>query len=990
MPLNSFLAAPGSPNRLLRCAARPKWPASPSNHVRLWLAEPTRHPISQRYSRFSPGSVSKDLSHTQAHLETRRAYSATNSNNAVPDNNIHSPSLSPEIDSIKGSEHGCFVSQSLQEENYEGQSQNRLGSMQRKKRRLSRPARVLQSIKTSARMMYLNPKTGRSDLSYQRPGRFIGDVARKARRSRRHKGAPLEEKQNLDLPEPISTYTILARYLDHRCGADLGFTLTELEKDLLHRLGFDLANVESWATCLLDRNSHRATYLFKHSNQTPPLFVLLLFLRRRSLNRFAIGVIMRHLDERVSSKPLTWAALKILSVRLLRHVRQQWPETIPWIATFFVTQASAMVQKSDLNLASPRQISDITRFTNVLLHLLSLPANIAPVLSAIYQEKAQFQVLQFMANCTPAITVTQLGFRSVARNQLAHPKTATERDWAELKGRSWPPWKENRTAMDEYKGYAFGASRASKILHRMYEAGYRGHIWEEMVEVYAGWDTDSSPTIQTRTSLPHLSSPRHSKRYITELLWSARVRSTRTRREAWACFLAYELSNAPVSSYVYLAMFEKLHYPALERSSTWKKQSNLDEMLTVDQEANEAENDLLPGDMKEVIPDPTSPLHYVYLSEPIPSIEELTDRMQRQGLRPSGRLLAFFLESLPSFQSCIHVLELAKDDFNGGVGHLVSGQHGPDSCAGLLPGYLLAAFIRCLCRFGLCPPSGPAEILNLSPDRHVSELKSNRHYLLRYAYVLLSLYRPLYRPAWTAYMDVISRRYNETRTRDDGHLIRSDEVMIQYETIWGLVEALEETDLGIDGRGFQRACAITSYAVRATRTSKADAGKFKYLQSLGSRRLRTLFHTLVGADRDTQRGTTLDMEESNTIPPHIPSPADLHAYVRALGMLRDYEGLYSFSTWLTRHHTEVIALANAQYSGRRWLFTTLVALRAAVTGALEGGRHTRSGAPDDIVQLVMSQIDSVEEWGGWPELQYVEEYNNGRYLKSRLPTVGGR
>lgn len=909
----------------------------------------------------------------------------------MPDNGVHNPFLSSEIDSIEDSEHECYTSQLLQGKNYAGQFQRRLGSMERKRRRLSRPARVLQSIKTSARSMYLNPRAGRSDISYQRPGRFIGDVARNARRSRSHNGVPLEDKHMLDLPEPISTYTILARYLDHRCGADFGFTLTRLEEDLLHRLGFDLGSVESWATCLLDRDSHRAAYVLKRSNQTPPLFVLLLLLRRRSLNRFAIGVIMRHLDKRVSTKPLAWAALKILSVRLLRHVRQQWPETIPWIATLFVAQASAMLQKGELSLASPRGISDITRFTNVLLHLLSLPANIAPVLSAIYQEKAQFQVLQFMANSAPAITVTQLGFRSVARNQLAHPKTAEERDWAELKGRSWPPWKENRTAMDEDKGYAFGASRASKILHRMYEAGYRGHIWEEMVEVYAGWDTDFSPTIQTRTSLPHLSSPRYSKRYITELLWSARVRATRTRREAWACFLAYELSGAPVSSFVYLAMFEKLHYPALERSSTGKKQSGLDEVLKADQKANEVENDLLPGDMKEVIPDPTSPLHYVYLSEPIPSIEELTDRMQRQGLRPSGRLLAFFLESLPSFQSCIHLLELAKDDFNGGVGHLVSGQHGPDSRAGLLPGYLLAAFIRCLCRFGLYPPSGPAAILDLSPDRHVSELQSNRHYLLRYAYVLLSLYRPLYQPAWTAYMDVISRRYEEERTtRDDGHLIRSDEVMIQYETIWQLLEALEETNLGVDGRSFQCACAITSYAVRATRRSRADAGKFKYLLSFGSRRLRTLFHTLVGASRDTQYGTTLDTEESNTIPSHIPTPADLHAYVRALGILRDFEGLYSFSTWLTRHHAEVTAAAYAQRSGKKWLFTTLVALRAAVTGTLGEGRTITVGAPDDIVQLVMSQIDSVEEWGGWPELRFVEEYNNGRRLKSKLPTVGGR
>jgi hypothetical protein len=863
----------------------------------------------------------------------------------------------------------------------------RLGSMERKRLRSSRPTSVLQAIKTPARDMYSNPAVGKVDLSHQRPRRYAADVKRQQNAS----SLP-RDKNKIHIQEPTSLYTIFARSLDHHTGlhtADVDFTLTRNEQDLLHQNGFDMNSVKRWAACLLEPKSGTAAQLFEHGNETPPFFVLLLLLRRQHMTRSALGVIMRHVDRRVTSEPLGWAPLKVLSVRLLRHIRKQWPESMPWIAALFAAQASAMFERGVLVAASLRSVSDITRFCNVLLLLLSLPANINPVLGAVSQEKAQFQVLQFMASRTPAITVTRLGFRSVSRNQLAHSKTAEEREWAELKGHSWPPWKEDRTAMDEEKGYEFGASRASRILHRMYDAGYRGHIWEEMVEVYAGWDTDFSPTIQTRTSLPHISSQSRNKSYITELLWSARVRSTRTRREAWACFLAYELSGAPTSQYVYLAMFEKLYHSPLERSSKKKTQSDLDEVLQVDEEPYEMEDDLLPGDMKEVLQDPTSPLHYVYLSEPIPSMQELIDRMHRQGVRPSNRLLAFFLDAAPTFRTCLDVLEAAKEDFGGGIGHLLSGQHGPGSCAGLVPDYLLAAFIQCLCRFGRFSPAKDEVPLYLSLEQHAYELRSNRDYLLGYAQTLLSRYRPLHRPAWTAYMDKAVRSYNDLITPINEVSTTSDMTMMQYETVWNLIDGIEEIDLGVDDKIFRHACAVTTFAAQTAIREASAVGNSHHLLATASRRIRQLFNNLTGTLTEIQSVTGLGNEATNTIPPHVPGPAELHAYVRALGTLRDYEGLYSFSTWLTTYHVEVTVRCKAQHGGQRLLFRTLVGLRAAVTGYLELWSNQHIRAPDDIVQLIESQIDSVEEWGGWPAQEYVDTYVKGG-LKSGMPVVGGR
>jgi hypothetical protein len=335
------------------------------------------------------------------------------------------------------------------------------------------------------------------------------------------------------------------------------------------------------------------------------------------------------------------------------------------------------------------------------------------------------------------------------------------------------------------------------------------------------------------------------------------------------------------------------------------------------------------------------------------------------------------------------VLETAKDDFNGGIGHLLSGRLGPDSRAGLVPGYIMAAFIQFLCRFGRFTPVNPEASLDISLSQHAFELRHNRHYIERYAYALLTLHRPLHRRAWSAYMDKANRSYDYSIAQTEQNPATSERLMIQYDTIWKLVDCIEAIDLGVDDEIFKHACTATTNAVHAATRESIAAGDSGSLLRTGSRRLRTLFHSLVGGNSDTRFGTASEVEGSNITPPHIPGPAELHAYVRSLGRLRDYEGLYSFSTWLTKYHAEVTARSKAQYSGKTSLFKTLVALRAALTGYLEADSDHQIRASEDIVQLVRIQIDSVEEWDGWPAQKDVDLYVKG-HIKSALPVGGGR
>ncbi|KAF1956725.1 hypothetical protein CC80DRAFT_412972, partial [Byssothecium circinans] len=821
----------------------------------------------------------------------------------------------------------------------------------RKAQRPSQPASVLDSIQNRSKDLYVQTPAQKKDLSYSdvrrlRPG---GLPPKQSRSAARH-------KETQPILGHLSFYTILSRHLrtvTAAPGSEAGLELSHEEASLLESRGYSADSVEQWTYSLLERRSVSAAWAFTDKHERPPLFLVLLYLRRQRMKSLALGIIMRHIKARLETERISWTTLQLLVIRLLRHARVVWPETIPWIATLYADQAMRMyTDAKDNGQLSPTIVSDLTRFSNSLLSLISLPASLRPVLSSLHQEKAQFEILQFMANCEPAIIMTRVGFRATARNQLAHSKTSQERTWAELKGPSWPPWKENRTAMDEEKGYEFGASRASRILHRMYEAGYEGNAWEKVAEIYAGWDTDLSPAIQTRTSLPHVSTESRNRAKLKSLLWAGRIRTTRTRREAWACFLAYEASNKAASAEVYFAMFEKIHYPQLaeeEIDSGYSRHS-----------AGEQAKLLLAGDTKEVLPDPKSPLHHVYLSEPVPTFEELYHRMVAKNVQPANRLLAFLVENLDDFSTVMSLLEANQAKFDGGVKSLLDGSilSNPDKSS--IPPYFLGSFISFLCRFGRAPHGQIAKILPipLNPEDHQFHLKLDQSYLLNYAFSLLMYYKPPYSPAWTAYMQKVPEQQHD----------KASSIVVQYDTICALFEQMDEIDLDPDDKQFLILCTATRYTAWTAYLGRLAVEDARHVLSTGPRFIRTVFHNLVGADVDPN--DSHQKQKEYALPPHIPEPAALHAYVRALGMLRDYEGLYSFSTWATTHHVQITARANAQHSGAQALFRTLVALRAALEGALVRGQE---GASQELIELVRVQMEGVEEWG-WPSGEHVNAY----------------
>ncbi|OAF99734.1 uncharacterized protein CC84DRAFT_1264102 [Paraphaeosphaeria sporulosa] len=972
MPLTLSLAAPGSHCRFLRCTTR-------LPHVsQLQLYVPNSRASTQ--ARLQCLDTLRHYPHASFTTHQRPQSGLTGSQLYTPPQDTegrsrsHAPANgSPEFNigdwaSILSTQMSEGFAQAAEKEG-ENVTGDSAGSTHgpsrrtRKRQRSSQPAMVLDHIYDGSRNLYCSSLESvdslKHDHSYVNPAiRQHGGILR-----------VVHPPENIRSPMdgPVSLYTILARQLS-------GLTMpprtktpfTRQEIMLLQSKGYSEADVHSWCQCLIDPSSDHASAVFSHHHCRTPLFLLLLFLRRKRIRTSALGRVMRHLGVRLRAEPIVWSSLTVLIIRLLRHARLVWPEAMPWITSLFCTEATRLYREGkEADSSSSTFQAVLTRFCNSLLVLISLPTSEHPMIAGSYQEKAQFVVLQFMASCEPALIVTRHGFRGAIRTQLTHPKTTKEKEWGMLKGPSWPPWKENRNAMDEDKGYMFGASRASRLLHRLFEAGYAGREWEKIAEVYAGWDTDLSPTVQTRTHMPPDNNAHGSENKAR--LWGARIRTTRTRREAWACFLAYEESGTGASSLVYQAMFEKLHYPEITAQQSGHGDPSSSEFI-----ASNAKNPL-PGDMKEVLSDPTSPLHLVYLSEPVPSYIQLYERMWRNRLRPKKRLLAFLLETLPDFETCLHLLEATQGRFGGGVSRLLHGIPLDKRDRALIPNFFMTSFIRCLCRFGRFGDSPPDEPLRIARAYHEERLKHDRTYLIEYAYHLLMTLQLTYRPPWTAYMQKLLYGYGKQKSAAS-----------QYTAMCKIFDRMTQKDVGPDDDQFKLLCTVVRYTARTIYNGRLPAELANRILPSARSLLRTTFHNLVGANVDSSvvRPSGFEME---TLPPHAPGPDVLQAYVRALGFLRDYEGLYSFSIWLTTYHKEIMVRANAQHGGPQLLYNTLVALRAALEGELDSSQ-IHDGAPEEIAELVKAQVNGVKEWK-WPSEKHVKSYVVGRLTEEDRKSV---
>jgi len=138
----------------------------------------------------------------------------------------------------------------------------------------------------------------------------------------------------------------------------------------------------------------------------------------------------------------------------------------------------------------------------------------------------------------------------------------------------------------------------------------------------------------------------------------------------------------------------------------------------------------------------------------------------------------------------------------------------------------------------------------------------------------------------------------------------------------------------------------------------------------------------------------------------VPSPAQLHAFIRVLGLREDFTGIHALIEWMSRFAPELQVVADEAMNGRRLLRRCLIAARVfleqswTAIGKRDGQtrvgeedsdeqghealdrRESVSCSSDDIatgaaadrLERMYELVQEQEDWGGWPTDKEVEAY----------------
>ncbi|KAJ5749710.1 hypothetical protein N7533_006738 [Penicillium manginii] len=838
-------------------------------------------------------------------------------------------------------------------------------------------------------------------------------------------------------------------------GAPSHATLSEVRNDLdialahvfrpenreyLAARGYDIEDVVSWAWIMKSQNARRAiARMFAlqgdgTSRQLEiPVFIPLFLLKEHHLDAQSFRLLLVHalhlmsghpppsvdslyaasgdIEEPASSKyhpRITLGTCVTLVSRLVRHARQVWPRALPTIATIFsrFLTRSHTKKTEESNMSMQKLNRGSTEKFNTCLWLLSMPTKVNPFRAASIQQQAQFEILKSMASHKPVLPLSRKGYQAIVAVQLAHKKTLAERQSAELKSPSWPPWKEEKLGMDAQRGNEGLQSRAMNVLSQMTEAGYSHRVWEKTSSILAGWDTDRSPTIQTRTLVPRSSSlSRASDDEIDNYaaIWAARIRATRTIREAWACFLAYQDKGLPPKLTVYAEMCAKLIYRQMAIKG------RVDEI-----------GQALPGDGPEVHAEPASARDIIYVHTEPPTVEDLVQEMFSHGFRPSGRFLALLLRSAPTFRTGLGYLRRSDLSEKQIAALCVIWGH-PSQCPapylktlGSLPDTVFVSFIKLLCtrsksirmkmagRYALSPNDFPALTENTQTREPLAalsdfseELGQWRHpRALWHAVQLVKLRQPYCHSAWVHILDTMStERVNKKHTDRTRCLYR---IIGWHETL-AVLRLMKARDVHPGSQGFKALCIAFKKAVdagirhpglveealglvnKATQSDQylsSDLDAFNDMVEAGLKVLKDEFECLVlpsSAMPDLVEHSVFVAEQTDQfqlkvpLGLHVPSFVTLHSFVGALGIAGDDDGLLHLLHWMSRSFSELSEASQERQNGTKNMRLTLVATRTYLE-QLQSKSKLREG------------YDIFHKTGWeWPTDEEVEEYSQGLY-----------
>ena len=627
----------------------------------------------------------------------------------------------------------------------------------------------------------------------------------------------------------------------------------------------------------------------------------------------------------------------ILAVRLLRHARLVAPDMFNDIIELACMMLFSIRDKIE-------GFGRLTYMCNRLLTLVSLPTSVKSRRSAREQQKAQLSLLRRMFAQKPQIPITREGYRALIKLQLIHEKTEEEKQWAGAKSESWPPWQKSKVGMEDKLQYPGKESRAMKMLRRMAEAGYAHQAWEKAAAVLAGWDTDKSPTIQSRAILdmPPMAAfvslfddVGDDSPYVTAQLWTARIVATRSVREAWACFAEYRqtVKDTDKRTEPYHAMFEKL----LARPRQLETPDNV-----------------LPGDAKETWLDPTSDRDLVYLEKEVPSNEDFYARMLSDGVRPAGRLLTLLVRNAKTLNEGIQYLEsstypeLKKDVLLHSLKYPDSVIR--DTISGI-PNHFFAAFL------GLLSRVYDLDIMTRTYVAYSSnQWKSPTGKLLKpeeYALDLLSASETTYVPAYNAILEGVYLRL-EKRKQQTEQTRRSLRPRMIFQVALIVVNHMAKREIHPDLTTFHRFGSILRLCLKPPIIWSPSS-------EMALREVKRVFTFVVyGIHKHKWLPATTTDRIITT-----PDPEHLRLLIEILGIEQDITGLLELTEWMSQHSERLqenyAEIANGQQSMKRALFGLRVFLEGAWANDFDWDMGISVATEEQIAQTA-ERLQSL----GWP------------------------
>ena len=873
---------------------------------------------------------------------------------------------------------------------------------------------------------------------------------------RRGKEYPMHYRRN-GLTVELQLEEILRDYIRREAASadttELGLTdafkLSTEQLVLLKSNGYSTSTIKTWAGIVTNSDPYDSAMQLEGlqtQNDLPgvPLFVLFDTLRKPYIGPRTLRVLLRvsfktvERYEREFVEGINKEDLFTLFTLLLRRTRDVWPAAVESLVDLLLRYLPPESTTNTSSRIHNDHLASLGFRLNKAMRLLAVPTSINPFKTLNIQESCIIRILRFLAEHDPPLEINRDGFRAVILMQLAQPKSENDRLWAELKSPSWPPWKEDRTAMDsDITSSEQGRSKAAETLQRMREAGFAPYEWERVAAIYTGWDTDRTPTVQTRVLFSS-----GKKRFETgAAIWVARIRTTRTIQEAWACYLAYEDQTLEHDQDVCLAMLRKL-YEEERRVQHTRKYTHF--------QAIRARGHIWPGDAIEIEPPPPSSHQHTYTRTAPPSLDAFYRQWREKGVVFEGPCLAFLVSRANTLQLGLEYL-LASEPMYPGIRHLLNS--GSTHEVSDVPDTVFAAFMQLLGRFSnfsLCkalPVELKAAKRAFTVPVKVDNLFLNPDHPLVHGIRLLSYRLPLYRPAWNSIIralgnssshqmlnktflepDMTSGYQQTTRAQEKQPQQARKAAYTARRLVIRVMGLMRSIHLEIDPICFIALCNVAeNLAVnawvemreQALRGEEVDAE----LQSVGKlfrrnnypRSLRQQFLELVG---DQATSKEMDDDGGPNLPSLVecPSPAILHAYIRALGWMGDYTGLLEIVQWMVKYQIKLQERRELDRNGEVVMRRAVVALRvflerswlvrprkdadgsdgtfggdptwtekmkpalmtkphlSGVQTSQKSLRRLQTAAEEKLVEQVKELVESIDDWGGWPMDDEIYDY----------------